>query len=39
MQISNPDTKYRLHPYDPPFVGFRGAVNLVNLLINVTKED
>ncbi len=39
LQISNPDTKWRLHPYEPPFVGFRGAVHLVNLWINETAED
>ncbi len=39
MQISNPDTKWRLHPYEPPFVGFRGAVHLVNLWINASNED
>lgn len=39
MQISNPDTKWRLHPYEPPFVGFRGAVHLANLWINENIED
>jgi hypothetical protein len=39
MQISNPDTKWRLYPYEPPFVGFRGAINLVNLWINADIED
>jgi nitrogenase molybdenum-iron protein alpha/beta subunit len=34
LQISNPDIGFRIHPYDPPFVGFRGAVHLVNLWIN-----
>ncbi|MCL1804087.1 MAG: nitrogenase component 1 [Eubacteriaceae bacterium] len=34
LQISNPDIGWRIHPYDPPFVGYRGAVNLVNLWIN-----
>lgn len=38
MQIANPDTKWRLHPYEPPFVGFRGAVHLVNLWINENDE-
>lgn len=37
MQISNPDIKWRLHPYEPPFVGFRGAVHLANLWINETS--
>ena len=39
LQISNPDIKWRLHPYEPPFLGFRGAINLVNLWINDIKED
>ncbi|EIW15616.1 MULTISPECIES: nitrogenase component 1 [Pelosinus] len=39
LQISNPDTKWRLHPYEPPFMGFRGAVHLVNLWINENVED
>ncbi len=39
LQISNPDTKWRLHPYEPPFMGFRGAVHLVNLWINEQSED
>lgn len=34
MQISNPDVKWRLHPYGPPFVGFRGAIHLAELWIN-----
>ena len=38
-QIANPDIKWRLHEYDPPFVGFRGAVHLANLWINSTNED
>lgn len=39
LQISNPDIKWRLHPYEPPFMGFRGAVHLVNLWINENIED
>lgn len=39
LQISNPDTKWRLHPYEPPFMGFRGAVHLANLWINENIED
>ena len=34
LQITNPDASWRLHPYEPPFVGFRGAVHLVNLWID-----
>lgn len=37
LQIANPDTKWRLHRYLPPFVGFRGAQNIANLLINNRK--
>ncbi|MBU5436466.1 nitrogenase component 1 [Tissierella sp. MSJ-40] len=39
LQISNPDTKWHLHPYEPPFMGFRGAVHLVNLWINEEIDD
>jgi nitrogenase molybdenum-cofactor synthesis protein NifE len=38
LQISNPDIKWRLYPYEPPFVGFRGAVHLMNLWINEIIE-
>jgi len=34
MTVANPDAEWRIHPYDPPFVGYRGAANLVNLWIN-----
>ncbi|WDV48123.1 nitrogenase component 1 [Clostridiaceae bacterium M8S5] len=34
LQIANPDIKWRIYPYEPPFVGFKGAVNLANLWIN-----
>ncbi|AVQ44873.1 nitrogenase component 1 [Clostridium botulinum] len=34
LQISNPDIKWRLNPYESPFMGFRGAVNLANLWLN-----
>ncbi len=34
LQISNPDEKWRINPYVPPFVGFRGAINLAELWIN-----
>lgn len=39
LQISNPDTQWRLSPYDPPFVGIRGAVHLANLWINSNDPD
>ena len=39
LQIANPDIKWRLHPYEPPLMGFRGAVHLVNLWINANLED
>lgn len=34
MQISNPDLKWRLNPYEPPMVGFRGAIHLSSLWLN-----
>ena len=34
MQITNPDIVWRIHPYEPPFMGYRGAVHLINLWIN-----
>ncbi len=34
LQIANPDAKWRLNPYEPPFVGFRGAVHLASLWVN-----
>ena len=34
LQISNPDTYWRLNPYEPPFVGFRGAIHLAGLWLN-----
>ena len=40
LQIANPDTKWRLSPYEPPFLGFRGAINLVSLWINgIIEQD
>ncbi|EGO62509.1 nitrogenase component 1 [Acetonema longum] len=34
LQIANPDTAWRLNPYEPPFTGFRGALHLASLWIN-----
>ena len=34
LQIANPDIQWRLNPYEPPFVGFRGAAHLVDLWVN-----
>ena len=39
LQISNPDTKRRLNPYVPPFMGFRGALHLMDLWINAAQEQ
>ncbi|MFT4105173.1 MAG: nitrogenase component 1 [Lacrimispora sp.] len=39
LQIANPDTKRRLNPYVPPFVGFRGALHLMDLWINAALEQ
>lgn len=38
-QISNPDVRWRLSPYDPPFVGFRGANHLAGLWLNTLLEQ
>ncbi|WP_308644540.1 nitrogenase component 1 [Oceanotoga sp.] len=38
LQISNPDTKWRLHGYSVPFIGYRGAINLVNIWINEIND-
>ncbi|OPD23146.1 nitrogen fixation protein NifE [Clostridium botulinum] len=39
LQISNPDIKWRLNPYESPFIGFRGAINLANLWLNGLLEQ
>lgn len=39
LQISNPDMKWRLNPYLSPFVGFRGALNLIDLWLNVALDQ
>ncbi|MFV0414239.1 MAG: nitrogenase component 1 [Oscillospiraceae bacterium] len=39
LQISNPDTRRRLNPYVPPFMGFRGAINLLDLWVNAVMEQ
>jgi len=39
LQITNPDMKWRLNPYEPPFVGFHGAVHLANLWVNAIMEE
>ena len=39
LQISNPDIKWRLNPYLPPFVGFRGALNLMDLWLNALLDQ
>jgi hypothetical protein len=39
LQISNPDTKWRLNPYLSPFVGFRGALNLMDLWLNAALDQ
>lgn len=38
LQISNPDIQWRLHPYMPPLVGFRGAICLAELWINEVSD-
>lgn len=39
LQISNPDIKWRLNPYLPPLVGYRGALNLMDLWLNAVLEQ
>lgn len=39
LQIANPDLKWRLNPYEPPFVGFRGALHLAGLWLNALLEQ
>ena len=39
LQISNPDRRRRLNPYDPPFVGFRGAIHLMDLWFNAMLDQ
>jgi hypothetical protein len=39
LQISNPDLQRRLNPYVPPFVGFRGAINLLELWVNAAMAQ
>lgn len=39
LQIANPDSRWRLNPYEPPLVGFRGAVHLVSLWLNETLRQ
>jgi nitrogenase molybdenum-cofactor synthesis protein NifE len=34
LQIANPDLEWRINPYVPPFMGFRGALNLMELWIH-----
>lgn len=39
MQIANPGRGWQLYPYYPPFVGFRGAMNLASMWMNeVTRR-
>lgn len=39
LQISNPDLKWRLSPYEAPLVGFRGAIHLAGLWLNAALEQ
>ncbi len=39
LQIANPDIKWRLSQYEPPFVGFHGAVHLAGLWLNAILEQ
>jgi nitrogenase molybdenum-iron protein alpha/beta subunit len=39
LQIANPDTRWRLNPHVPSFVGFRGALHLIDLWLNAILEQ
>lgn len=39
LQIANPDAEMRLNPYTPPYMGFRGAINLIDLWVNAAKKQ
>ncbi|MDS0527403.1 nitrogenase component 1 [Clostridium sp. SHJSY1] len=39
MQIDNKGSRWELNPYEPPFVGFRGAMNLASLWVNYVLEN
>jgi len=39
LQIANPDVKWRLSPYEAPFVGFQGAVLLAGLWLNSVLDQ
>jgi nitrogenase molybdenum-iron protein alpha/beta subunit len=39
LQISNPGPRWHINPYEPPFVAFRGALNLLDLWINEAMEN
>lgn len=39
LQISNPDVKWRLNPYEASLVGFRGAIHLASLWLNAALEQ
>lgn len=39
LQVSNPDNRWRLSPYEAPFVGFHGAIHLAGLWLNAALEQ
>lgn len=40
LQIANPDIQWRLTPYIPPFMGYRGALHLIDLWVNaILKQE
>lgn len=39
LQIANPDMKWRINPYEPPFVGYRGALHLFDLWLNAILDS
>lgn len=39
MQIDSKGNQWELNPYEPPFVGVRGAMNLASLWVNYVLEN
>lgn len=38
LQVANPDIAFRVNPYVPPLVGFRGALELLDIWVNKIEE-
>lgn len=39
LQIANPDLAWRLNPYAPPFVGYRGSLHLMELWVQEINRE